>query len=121
MQMGWRSRKEPYRILIHEKAEELSQERKDIFTAGLHSSNYQQIDDKVKKILYNNYDLEEKDFNLTEDAVFNVIVCDDAPQFNKVTRLRGLCWVHEERHYQKLIPIYESHKGEVEKVKANVG
>ena len=113
-------------ILIHEKAEELSLERKEIFTAGLQRSTYQQIDDTgmrvagknayativcnndysaffinpkknretVKKILYNNYDLKEGDANLTKKAVFNMLVCDDAPQFDKVARSHSLCWLH---------------------------
>jgi hypothetical protein len=136
-------------ILIHEKAEELSLERKEIYTAGLHSSTYQQTDDTgmrvagknayativcndyysaffinpkknretVKKILYNNYDLDDGNVNPAEEAVFTVLVCDDAPQFDKVTRFRLLCWVHEERHYGKLIPIFDSHKQEVEKIR----
>lgn len=139
-------------LLIHEKAEELSRERKEIFTAGLHSSTYQQIDDTgmrvagkntyativcndyysaffinpkknretIKKILYNNYDLKEGSSNLAKEAVFNVLVCDDAPQFDKVTRSRFLCWVHEERHYGKLIPIFENHKVEVEKIRGEI-
>jgi len=139
-------------ILIHEKAEECSRERKEIFTAGLQSSTYQQIDDTgmrvagknayativcndyysaffinpkknretVKKILYNNYDLKEGDVNLTEEAVFSVLVCDDAPQFDKVAPYRDLCWIHEERHYGKLIPIFEGHKEEVEKIRGEI-
>ena len=74
----------------------------------------------VKKILYNNYDLKEGDANLTKKAVFNMLVCDDAPQFDKVARSHSLCWVHEERHYGKLIPIFESHKEEVEKIRGKI-
>lgn len=139
-------------LLIHEKAEELSLERKEIYKAGLQSSTYQQTDDTgmrvagknayativcnehysaffinlkknretVKKILYNNYDLKAEDADLAEDAVFTVLVCDDAPQFDKVAPRRGLCWVHEERHYQKLIPLFENHKAEVEKIRGEI-
>ena len=33
-----------------------------------------------------------------------LLVCDDAPQFKKVTHGRALCWVHEGRHIKKLQP-----------------
>jgi len=33
------------------------------------------------------------------------LVCDDAKQFYYITPLRALCWIHEERHYQKLTPL----------------
>ena len=38
------------------------------------------------------------------------LVCDDAKQFYHITTLRGLCWVHEERHYQKLVPFLPAHQ-----------
>lgn len=34
----------------------------------------------------------------------NALVCDDAPQFKGILEYLGLCWIHEERHYDKLIP-----------------
>ena len=34
----------------------------------------------------------------------DVLVCDDAPQFKGILEYLGLCWIHEERHYDKLIP-----------------
>lgn len=118
-------------ILTKDHADILTQEKKDIFQSGLHSANYQQIDDTgfrqngdncyltivcndnysayfvnerknretIEKILYN------KD---TKAADFNILICDDAKQFHKVTDVRGLCWVHEERHFKKLTPIVKS-------------
>jgi len=38
------------------------------------------------------------------------LVCDDAKQFYHITTLRALCWVHEERHYQKLVPFLPHHQ-----------
>jgi len=32
------------------------------------------------------------------------LICDDAPQFKDILEYLGLCWVHEGRHYKKLIP-----------------
>jgi hypothetical protein len=36
--------------------------------------------------------------------VVDLLVCDDAPQFPGLTEKLALCWVHDARHYQKLLP-----------------
>ena len=36
--------------------------------------------------------------------VVQVLVCDEAGQFIAVTLGRALCWVHDARHYKKLVP-----------------
>jgi hypothetical protein len=36
--------------------------------------------------------------------VVDLLLCDDAPQFNWLTLELALCWIHEYRHYKKLIP-----------------
>jgi hypothetical protein len=36
--------------------------------------------------------------------VVELLVCDDAPQCNWLTLELALCWIHESRHYKKLIP-----------------
>jgi len=38
--------------------------------------------------------------------VVKLLVCDDAPQFTWLTQELALCWVHEARHYKKLVPTY---------------
>jgi hypothetical protein len=38
------------------------------------------------------------------------ILCDDAPQFNKIAKYKSLCWVHEGRHYKKLTPFVRQHQ-----------
>jgi len=38
--------------------------------------------------------------------VVKLLVCDDAPQFTWLTEELALCWVHEARHYNKLLPGY---------------
>ena len=38
------------------------------------------------------------------------LVCDDAKQFYYITPSRALCWIHEERHYQKLTPFLAYHR-----------
>ena len=37
-------------------------------------------------------------------AVVQLLVCDDAPQFTWLTKELALCWIHEARHYKKLVP-----------------
>ena len=39
-----------------------------------------------------------------------ILICDDAPQFHGVTEYRGLCWVHEVRHFEKLHPVFDHHQ-----------
>jgi hypothetical protein len=41
--------------------------------------------------------------------VARLLLCDDAPQFNGLTAELALCWIHEYRHYKKLIPRFAHH------------
>lgn len=43
---------------------------------------------------------------------------DDAPQFEIFKQ--SLCWIHEERHYRKLIPSHPELAAEIEKVRASM-
>jgi hypothetical protein len=45
-----------------------------------------------------------------EFPVIQLLVCDDAPQFNWLTAELALCWVHEGRHYKKLAPCVPHHQ-----------
>jgi hypothetical protein len=38
-----------------------------------------------------------------------LLLCDDAPQFNWIAEELALCWVHEGRHYKKLMPVFVHH------------
>lgn len=51
-----------------------------------------------------------------QDAIrpVHTLVCDDAPQFRSLTPNLGLCWVHDGRHYKKLLPYLPPHRGIVE-------
>ena len=40
----------------------------------------------------------------TTVPVISLLVCDDAPQFPGLTSDLALCWIHDARHYQKLLP-----------------
>jgi hypothetical protein len=46
----------------------------------------------------------------TTGPVIQGLVCDDAPQFNWLTRAMMLCWVHEGRPYKKLTPVVLLHR-----------
>jgi hypothetical protein len=37
--------------------------------------------------------------------IVKLLMCDDAPQFKRLAEI-ALCWVHEGRHYKKLIPFW---------------
>ena len=45
----------------------------------------------------------------TSYPIVRLLLCDDAPQFNALTAELALCWVHEYRHYKKLIPRFTHH------------
>jgi hypothetical protein len=46
----------------------------------------------------------------TDWPVIETLLCDDAPQYNKLTRWLALCWVHEGRPYKKLTPVVSFHR-----------
>ena len=48
-------------------------------------------------------------YHASEFAIEHLI-CDDAPQFNKIAKHKSLCWIHEGRHYKKLDPIFLLHR-----------
>jgi hypothetical protein len=47
--------------------------------------------------------------------VVDLLLCDDAHQFNWLTDSLALCWIHEFRHYKLLIPRFEHHRQALEK------
>jgi hypothetical protein len=42
--------------------------------------------------------------------IIQTLICDDAPQFNWLTKSMLLCWVHEGRAYKKLMPFIAYHR-----------
>ena len=128
-------------ILINERSEELSRIRNEIIQAGLEDSEYAQIDDTGMKIsgkngyatilcndlfavFFINFSKSRETIKsfLTASlaALFTVLVGDDAPQFKKIAKRFALCWVHEERHYKKLNPIFETSKEELKRVRTEI-
>jgi hypothetical protein len=45
-----------------------------------------------------------------EIPVVQLLICDDAPQFKRVTDELALCWVHDARYYNKLAPAIDYHR-----------
>jgi hypothetical protein len=41
--------------------------------------------------------------------IIRLLVCDDAPQYDGLTEEMAQCWVHEGRHYKKLMPVFVHH------------
>ena len=42
--------------------------------------------------------------------VIELLLCDDADQFKRLTKELALCWVHDGRHYKKLNPVVPLHR-----------
>ena len=45
-----------------------------------------------------------------EGAVVKLLLCDDAGQSKGITEEVALCWVHDGRHYKKLLPVIAYHQ-----------
>jgi hypothetical protein len=45
-----------------------------------------------------------------EFPILKLPICDDAPQFKRLTEELALCWVHDGRHYKKLNPVVAYHR-----------
>jgi len=128
-------------VLTKGEAAVLTGIKNEIFKSGLESSAYQQIDDTGMNISgrngyatiignekYSIYSIRTSKSRETVISLFppempdkfTVLVGDDAPQFKKITSRYALCWVHEERHYKKLVPILEIHREELENKRAEI-
>ena len=49
--------------------------------------------------------------------VIELVICDDAPQCNWLTVALALCWIHEYRHYKKLLPRIPYHRERLDRFK----
>jgi len=50
----------------------------------------------------------------TKIPIIQTLVCDDAPQFKRLTPQLSLCWIHDGRHYKKLSPIVPLYQKELD-------
>ncbi len=46
--------------------------------------------------------------------IVKLLLSDDAPQFKLITDELSLCWIHDGRHYKRLMPIVPNHQKELE-------
>lgn len=46
----------------------------------------------------------------SQSVIPALLISDDAPQFRFISAEHGLCWVHEGRHYKKLMPVVDHHR-----------
>ena len=46
----------------------------------------------------------------TTMPIVTILQSDDAPQFQHITQLQNLCWIHDGRHYKKLTPFVDFHQ-----------
>ncbi len=122
-------------IITKSKAEEFTQEKNDIFTTGMESSDYFHIDDTgarhkginhyVQVICTNlfssffitrkkNKDTIREILGLSEDETINkIMMSDDAKQFMFLAVYHALCWIHEIRHYRKMNPFLECNQAQL--------
>ena len=120
-------------IIIKEKSDLFTEEKSEILNAGISCSQSINIDDSgfrengknkyiniICSVLFAFFMVNSRKNGDTIKAMFEgqsiagkVLVCDDAPQFKVLTHLIQLCWVHEERLYKKLNPIFSVHKKEL--------
>lgn len=45
-----------------------------------------------------------------ESGILKILVSDDAREYELITIIRMLCWVHDGHHYKKLTPSFDSHR-----------
>ena len=64
---------------------------------------------RIKESFAITYYQQQSDF-----PIVKILICDDAPQFKNITELLGLCWVHDGRHYKKIIPFLKDSKIKLE-------
>jgi hypothetical protein len=69
--------------------------------------------DTIAKIIHGIDDKKELDIK-TLKPLIKKLIADDAPQFKEISEHLGLCWIHEERHYEKMIPTIPHNKKLVE-------
>ena len=69
------------------------------------SQKYSRVLEAMAIAYYNH----QTDYPLIEN-----LLCDDAPQFKKITLRLALCWVHDGRNYKKLNPLNDKFRVETE-------
>ena len=128
------------RLLTQQYLEKFKTERNEVLKAGLVSTSYQHIDDTGMRVNGENryavtlcnpyyssfFTTQRKNAQTVSQLLamlseepnshkglreyIKILVADDAGQFHHQTQHRGLCWIHEGRHYEKLSPVIPIHQ-----------
>lgn len=53
-------------------------------------------------------------YQQTTTPIVAILQTDDAPQFQQITHLQNLCWIHDGRHYKKLTPFVDFHQQQLD-------
>lgn len=53
-------------------------------------------------------------YQQTSMPIVTILQTDDAPQFQQITQLQNLCWIHDGRHYKKLSPFVDFHRQQLD-------
>jgi hypothetical protein len=129
-------------ILTKEKKEEMTQEKEEIFIAGMANSSYVHMDDTGMKhkginhhlhvicnFLFSVFFIELKKDSKTikkilglinDETLEKILLSDDARQYLGIAVCHALCWVHEIRLYKKLNPVIDYHRFLLEKFISNL-
>ena len=124
-------------ILTKERKEEMTNEKEDIFIAGMENSSYLHMDDTGMKhkginhhlhvictALFSVFFIElkkdrktiQKILGLMDDETLEkMLLSDDAKQYYGIAMWHALCWIHEIRLCKKLNPVIEYHRLLLEK------
>jgi len=70
---------------------------------------------KLIEILALGYYLTQTEFPVVQD-----LICDAGPEYTGIARNLGLCWLHEERHYKKMIPKLKVNQLEQDRVRGQI-
>lgn len=70
---------------------------------------------KMIELLALAYYLTQTEFPQVKD-----LISDAGPEYLGITANHGLCWLHEERHYKKMIPKLTIHQNEVQRVRGQI-
>jgi hypothetical protein len=118
-------------ILTKAGKEEFTQEKRDIFEAGMRVTDFFHIDSTgarhkginhhvhvICTLLFSVFFItrkKDRDTNMEilglkdGEKIRKVMMSDDAKQFLFLAVYHALCWIHEIRHYRKMNPVFEHH------------
>lgn len=101
-------------LLIPKDKEFTKSELEDYF-----KNNFDELKKNHKKLIMEAAAITSYQENNTV-PVIQQLICDDAKQYHFITGKRGLCWIHEERHYKKLIALFPHHQNLIDEIREKI-